>query len=299
MTLNTDEQSAKRDGRVILVTIPPELFETFGNPGLAMHLYSSVSVKARYARRAFKKNARNVTLEHGDSVFFVRKFCTRWGYNRAAVTRMVRAFAFRGYWSIKERADGFTLKVTPLYKVPEIAASQVITLNRASERLRAEARRDFLLEQARALTRQDQAMSQGLGLELSAILSGCNSRNAASEPGIVPVTRNLDNPLDEVNTAHCENPPAEEFVAPSTLVNAALNGPLNPLDGPKGSSGDERSASPSQAAVEPLEARGDASGVAGKGWEDFELGDFAEFAFRGDTLSKMLNAPAEVARESV
>lgn len=107
-----------------------------------------------------------------------------------------------------------------------------------------------------------------------------NTCNATGEPGRGPYKENA---IIRGKETHCENPRTESFnelEAPPALVNAALDGPLNPLDGPTGSSGDERSALPSQAAFEPQEPDTDASGVAGKEAGDFEMGVWTDFAFR-------------------
>lgn len=180
-----------RHGRVVLVTSPYSQFRGMKNPGLALHVFCEIHSLARFGKRKFNKNFKEKNLDHGECVFFVRKFCREFDYNRAEVTRMVKALGHRFYWTVNAHKDGFELKVRKLSGIPEIAAAQVIHLGRVNESLSVEARRDILREQARALARAGQGLSQADFGNLIVESTTYNSCNASEKPGSVPVQKGI------------------------------------------------------------------------------------------------------------
>jgi hypothetical protein len=220
-----ESKSSDRRGRVTLINLPFELFEDMDRPGLAMHVYSRVVYLSRHDTITFKKGPREVTLQRGECVFYVRNFCSRWGYQRPHVTQVVKALEKLGFWTITDTHDGFTIRVRPLQKVPGFAAAQVYQLNRVSNELILEARRDFLREQLKALAAADRGLYRGLESEFKAISDSYNTCNATEKPGSVPV--NINQILKDFETGSTlrKNSPASAGPLPSAPSGAEAVAP--------------------------------------------------------------------------
>ncbi len=277
--MRVDEtKSSDRRGRVTLINIPFEMLEDIGRPALAMHVYSRVVYLSRHDTTKFKKGPREVTLHRGECVFYVRNFCDRWGYLRPHVTQVVKAMEKLGFWTITDAQDGFTIRVRPLQKVPGFAAAQVFQLNRVSNELILEARRDFLREQLKALAAADRGLYRGLESEFRAISDSYNSCNADEKPGSVPVNINQILKGFELDSTQGENSPASAGPLPSgpsgTEETAAVAAPGGEIQkgSPSGLSSDQGSP----------EGTGEGTfGAAGEGGNFLPPVDFESSWFKG------------------